>query len=231
MVCRKRPAKAPSTGERVRAKCACGKRAQHKLKKLFYCRGCFLKNRPKAAKAACQKRSDQRRAGSEYSERVRAKCACGKRVQHTFNKESYCSGCFRKHHPEAYKAARCAPQEAALLKNHPEAVKPATEAARKGRPCREGPALQGAARKGRPCSEGRSCYYCFLALPADWAPYACDCGTESHPSSVDMGDRCFGPHTKATCAKCWNRLWEKKCFRCADKLARRDIRYGRLCAS
>ena len=132
MVCRKRPAKAPSTGERVRAKCACGKRARHELKKLFYCDGCFLKNQPKAAKAACQKRSDRRRAGPEYSERVRAKCACGKRVQHTFNKESYCRGCFRKHHPEASKAdyERRAPQEAL--------------------------------RKGRPGSEGPSCYYCFV---------------------------------------------------------------------
>ena len=106
MVCRKRPAKAPSTGKTQRhPSCACGKRRQHKLEEQFYCSGCFLKDHPEAARAANQKRYLGRKQDPARAASVRAKCACGKREQHRFEAQSYCSGCFLKTHPEAAQAA------------------------------------------------------------------------------------------------------------------------------
>ena len=44
-----------------------------------------------------------------------------------------------------------------------------------------------------------------------------------------MCEKCFGLHTKATCSRCWNRVWMRKCFRCKDKVAVKDQKYGRFC--
>merc|ERR1712018_1104933 len=61
---RKRPAKSlavdeTSVGKRVRMKCACGKTIQLRFNKQWYCKGCFNKFHPEAAKAAKQKRSER----------------------------------------------------------------------------------------------------------------------------------------------------------------------------
>ena len=89
MVCRKRPAKAPSTrNSQGHPNCACGKREQHRFEAQSYCSGCFLKTHPEAAKAASQKRHLSKDPTAAPAH-VRAKCACGKDVQHSLNKVSY----------------------------------------------------------------------------------------------------------------------------------------------
>jgi len=79
-------------------------------------------------------------------------------------------------------------------------------------------------------STGHSCYYCFRALPSDWAPYACSCGTPASPSPVFMCERCHGLQSEAKCSKCWVRVWEEKCWRCGSKEAQKHHEYGRFCA-
>ena len=203
---RKRPAAAlgvgeASTGKRVRAKCACGKDVQHCVNQQFYCRGCFRKNHPEAATAAYQRRSEQEAA------RKKRPCSGAPEHQGCTSRGDYADPRSKQHY-----CLRC------LLLVSPEAAQRSGAARR----VREG-------KRTRPqLSKGRSCYYCFLALPADRAPYACACGTESHPSHVSMCDRCFGLHTKATCAACWNQRWEKNCFRCGDKFAQPGKKSGRF---
>ena len=75
----------------------------------------------------------------------------------------------------------------------------------------------------------RSCYYCNVALSIDGKPYDCNCGTDARPSHVDMCEKCFGLHTKATCSRCWNRVLMRKCFRCRGHNARITKEYGRFC--